>query len=44
MLRSLTIAITAAYMWPRPGDTTPVQKESLVTKVGKQVYGVGYCK
>jgi hypothetical protein len=32
------------YMWPRPGDTTPVQKVSFVTKVGDQVCGVGYYK
>jgi signal transduction histidine kinase len=33
-----------AYMWPRPGDTTPVQKVSFVTKIGDQVCGVGYYK
>jgi signal transduction histidine kinase len=33
-----------AYMWPRPGDTTPVQKVTFVTKVGDQVCGVGYYK
>lgn len=32
------------YMWPRPGDTTPVQKVSFVTRVGDQVCGVGYYK
>jgi signal transduction histidine kinase len=32
------------YMWPRPGDTTPVQKVSFVTKVGDQISGVGYYK
>ena len=32
------------YMWPRPGDTTPVQKVSFVTKVADQVCGVGYYK
>ena len=32
------------YVWPRPGDTTPVQKVSFVTKVGDQVCGVGYYK
>ena len=32
------------YMWPRPSDTTPVQKVSFVTKVGDQVCGVGYYK
>lgn len=33
-----------SYVWPRPGDTTPVQKVSFVTKVGDQVCGVGYYK
>jgi signal transduction histidine kinase len=33
-----------AYMWPRPGSDTPVQKVSYVTKVGDQVCGVGYYK
>lgn len=33
-----------AYMWPRPGSDTPVQKLSLVTKVGDQVCAVGYYK
>ena len=33
-----------AYMWPRPGGTDPVQKVSLVTKVGDQVCAVGYYK
>jgi signal transduction histidine kinase len=32
------------YVWPRPGDTTPVQKVSFVTRVGDQVCGVGYYK
>lgn len=32
------------YVWPRPGDTKPVQKVSFVTKVGDQVCGVGYYK
>ena len=32
------------YVWPRPGDTTPVQKVSFVIKVGDQVCGVGYYK
>lgn len=31
-----------AYMWPKPGQTEPVQKVSYVTKVGDQVCGVGY--
>jgi len=33
-----------AYMWPRPGETNPVQKIAFVTKVGDQVCGVGYYK
>jgi signal transduction histidine kinase len=33
-----------AYMFPRPGQTDPVQKVSFVTKVGDQVCGVGYYK
>ncbi|MGE0768743.1 MAG: cache domain-containing protein [Hyphomicrobiaceae bacterium] len=33
-----------SYMWPRPDDTTPVQKVSFVTKVADQVCGVGYYK
>jgi signal transduction histidine kinase len=33
-----------AYMWPRPGQTEPVQKISYVTKVGDQVCAVGYYK
>jgi signal transduction histidine kinase len=32
------------YMWPRPGQTEPVQKVSYVTKVGDQVCAVGYYK
>ena len=32
------------YMWPRPGETEPVQKVAYVTKVGDQVCGVGYYK
>jgi cache domain-containing protein len=32
------------YMWPRPGQTEPMNKASLVTKVGNQVCGVGYYK
>src|SRR5262245_61466265 len=31
-------------MWPRPGDTRPVQKASFVTKVGDRVCGGGYYK
>ncbi len=33
-----------AYMWPRPGETEPVQKVSFVTKAGDQVCAVGYYK
>ncbi len=33
-----------SYMWPRPGETEPVQKVSYVTKIGDQVCGVGYYK
>jgi signal transduction histidine kinase len=33
-----------AYMWPRPGQTDPVQKVSFVTKVGDQICAVGYYK
>ena len=32
------------YVWPRPGETEPVQKASYVTKVADQVCGVGYYK
>jgi signal transduction histidine kinase len=35
---------TIEYMWPRPGQTEPVQKVSYVTKVGDQVCAVGYYK
>jgi signal transduction histidine kinase len=33
-----------SYMWPRPGQTDPVQKVVFVTKVGDQVCAVGYYK
>jgi signal transduction histidine kinase len=33
-----------SYMWPRPGNTEPVQKVSYVTKIGDQVCAVGYYK
>ncbi len=33
-----------SYMWPRPGQTEPVQKVSYFTKVGDQVCAVGYYK
>jgi hypothetical protein len=33
-----------SYMWPRPGQTDPVQKVVFVTKVGDQVCAGGYYK
>jgi signal transduction histidine kinase len=33
-----------AYMFPRPGETTPVAKVSFVTKAGDLGCGVGYYK
>ncbi|MEE4462352.1 cache domain-containing protein [Azotobacter chroococcum] len=33
-----------AYMWPRPGTDTPVEKVTFVTKAGDQVCVVGYYK
>ena len=30
------------YMWPRPGQRTPVQKDTFYTKVDDLVCGVGY--
>ena len=33
-----------SYMWPRPGETEPVQKVAYVTKVSDQVCAVGYYK
>lgn len=33
-----------SYMFPRPGGTEPVAKESYVTKVGGLACGVGYYK
>jgi signal transduction histidine kinase len=33
-----------AYVFPRPGTTDPVPKESFVTRVGDQGCGVGYYK
>ena len=35
---------TVDYNFPRPGETTPVPKQSYVTQVGKQGCGVGYYK
>lgn len=31
-----------SYLWPRPGNSEPVQKISFVTKVADQVCAVGY--
>ena len=31
-----------SYMWPRPGEETPVNKVAYVTKIGDQVCAVGY--
>jgi signal transduction histidine kinase len=33
-----------SYMWPRPGQTDPVQKVTFVTKIGDQTCAVGYYK
>jgi signal transduction histidine kinase len=33
-----------SYMFPKPGETTPVPKESYITKVDDEVCGVGYYK
>ena len=33
-----------SYLWPRPGQTDPVQKVSYVTKIGDQTCAVGYYK
>ena len=30
--------------WPRPGSDEPFEKETLYTKVGDQICGVGYYK
>jgi hypothetical protein len=35
---------SVSYMFPRPGSTEPVAKESYVTRVGGQICGVGYYK
>ena len=32
------------YWWPRPGSDEPFEKETLYTKVGDQICGVGYYK
>ncbi|MEZ5889096.1 MAG: cache domain-containing protein [Xanthobacteraceae bacterium] len=36
--------VTVDYMFPKPGGTDPVAKQSFVTKVGSQGCGVGYYK
>jgi len=36
--------VSVSYNFPRPGTTTPVPKESYVTRVGNQACGVGYYK
>jgi signal transduction histidine kinase len=36
--------IKVKYMFPRPGETEPVAKESYVTRVGELTCGVGYYK
>lgn len=36
--------VEVAYMWPRPGQTEPVQKVAYVTRIGDQVCAVGYYK
>lgn len=33
-----------SYMWPRPGDTKPVEKVAYVTKIGDQICAVGFYK
>jgi hypothetical protein len=33
-----------AYVWPRPGSETPLDKVSYYTKIGDQICGVGYYK
>ncbi len=33
-----------SYLWPRPGQTEPVQKVSYVTKIGDKTCAVGYYK
>ncbi len=32
------------YLWPRPGQTDPVEKAAFVTRIGDQVCAVGYYK
>lgn len=38
------VIVEVSYMWPRPGQTDPVNKVVYVTKVGDQVCAVGYYK
>ena len=33
-----------SYLFPKPGETTPVPKESYITKVDDEICGVGYYK
>ncbi len=33
-----------SYMWPRPGETEPVEKIAYVTKIGDQICAVGFYK
>jgi hypothetical protein len=35
---------TVSYMFPRPGTSNPVPKESFITRIGSQACGVGYYK
>jgi signal transduction histidine kinase len=35
---------TVEYVWPRPGETEPVPKETYVTKIADQICVVGYYK
>ncbi len=34
--------VEVGYMWPRPGETEPIEKVSLVTQVGDDICAVGY--
>jgi len=34
--------VQVSYMWPRPGETEPVKKNTFATKVADQVCAVGY--
>ncbi|MGA8613841.1 MAG: hypothetical protein WB760_19640 [Xanthobacteraceae bacterium] len=35
---------TVDYMFPKPGTTNPIPKESYVTRIGNEGCGVGYYK